>query len=339
MKSLAIGLLLASSLAIGQVGAPPANTAQAIPAPPDESPEFLGPELLSTTEFKRLQSIVDGYVKSDSRGDDGRHSLFLMTSSMSHWFESLDEEWDSHMSGRWTDWEKYSPGSTLQPLCAAMHLQAAAWRARGRGFSSSVTAEGRQLFAERSQQAWKLLMANKDRSSSLPTWYELAINVGDDAGIPAETLEGLFNEGIRRHPGYHPIYFRYVRQFSPRWGGDWKTADAFIVDQSKAKTNKEGDVLYTRLYWLVDQYSGQTQEFFGESLVNWPRMRRGFEQLMAAYPRGARNHASFAAFACRAGDATTYAKLRQKLDAGQFREVAPHNVTIEVCDARFTRET
>jgi hypothetical protein len=126
-----------------------------------------------------------------------------------------------------------------------MHVTA--WRARGKGFSSTVTEEGWRLFKERNQRAWKILIDHKEVSSSLPTWYETAIRIGSDAGLPDDTLRELFDEGIRRHPGYHPIYFAYIRELAPRWGGSYAEADrSFAVT---APVHSDSDELYARMYW------------------------------------------------------------------------------------------
>lgn len=151
-------------------------------------------------------------------------------------------------------------------------------------------------------------------------------------------LAALFEEGIKRFPGYHPLYFSYARQFSPRWGGEYKDADAFIKAQVAAKTNPEGEVLYARLYWLLDQLGGGDPDFFAKSLVSWPRMRAGFDLLMEQFPKSAWNQANYVAFACRAEDAGAYIKWRKTVDAGEFKRAAPPGVSIEVCDARFTRK-
>ena len=201
-----------------------------------------------------------------------------------------------------------------------------------------MTPEGWALFRERNARAWKLIEAAKPKSARLPAWYEEALSIGMDADISPERLTQLFNEGINRFPGYHALYFNYARQFSPRWGGTYADADVFIRTQVAAKTNTEGEVLYSRLYWLIDQFGGGDADFFTASRVSWPRMRAGFELLMKQFPKSAWNQANFVMFACRAGDAGTYAKWRQTVDRNEFYKAAPVGVSLEVCDRRFAVE-
>ena len=97
-------------------------------------------------------------------------------------------------------------------------------------------------------------------------------------------------------------------------------------------------MLYTRLYWVIDQYAAADPDFFEASRVSWPRMRTGFELLMKEFPNSQRNQASFLAYACRARDAVTYAKWRTTVHPGFFQQVAPDGISLDVCDARFMKK-
>jgi hypothetical protein len=342
MKSSAIALFLGAFLC----GAATAQPAPAVPeaAPPEtpaffKEPSWLGQDYFNKDSFAKLDALVADYVKSGTRTDDGRFALYMLTSSLEEWFGLWTAEQDGSTAQKLDAWNKENPGSAMQPIVAAMQMHRTAWRVRGGGYSSTVTEEGWRLFRERDRRAWQILMDHKKESSVIPTWYELAISIGGEIDISDDELRKLFDEGIRRHPGYHPIYFTFARQFTPRWGGNYADADAFILEQTKAKTNPEGEILYARLYWLMDQYEDGSPSFFEDSLVSWRRMRSGFERMMLAYPKSAWNQANFAVYACRARDATTYALLRPKINAGQFQAAAPEGISLEVCDARFMKTT
>jgi hypothetical protein len=345
MKTPAIALwataLFVGIQAMAQVATPPMPPPQP-PRPPVhdfmKDPEWLGHKHFSTWEFAELDALVAGYVKTDQRDEDGRHALNRLTRGMEDFFENQDASRDPKFVQLLKAWDEQIPTSPMQPIVAALHAQSSAWRARGTGYASTVSPEGWRLFNERNRKAWKILMDNKERSSSIPTWYEIAIAVGIDSDVPKGTLRQLFDEGARRHPGYYPIYFNYARPLSLSWGGTWEDMDKFIREESAAKTNKEGDILYTRLYVNADPGANGVASFFEDSLVDWAKMRSGFRKLMAAYPKGERNQAAFAMFACRAKDATTYAMQRPKVDPLKFGDIAPEGVSLEVCDARFMKE-
>jgi len=342
MKPAAIALILSTLLgyatAIAQPVAPNTQTADEQPAFTKE-PGWLGQKYFGEGNYAKLESVVADFTKSKTRTEDGRYALFMLTWQLHNWFEVWGAELDSLMAGHLQTWSKQIPDSALQPIVAAMQMHVTAWRARGKGFSSTVTEEGWRLFSERNKRAWKILIDHKEVSSSLPIWYERAIRIGSDAGLSDDALRELFDEGIRRHPGFHPIYFAYIRELAPRWGGSYTEADTFIREQTAAKAISDGDELYARMYWTLDQIEQGSPSFFQESKMSWPRMRKGFERMMRAYPKSSWNQANFAMFACRAHDGNTYGILRPNIDPGKFKEAAPTGISLEVCDARFMKTT
>jgi hypothetical protein len=320
---------------------PPAQRQAAKPpyVPPEQPENFPIAANLSMGNFAKIDRQVEKFVAARARDVDGRPKLFLL---------ELDFEEHLGLPGTGTNadthrkleaWRQEFPDSAYRPIVEAMIVSASAWRARGNGFSSTVTPEGWKLFHERTGDAWRILMENRRTSSRIPSWYARAISTGLDSGMSTSELRGLFDEGIARHPGYLPIYFSYLRNFAPRWGGSFREADKFILEQVSAPTNADGEALYARLYWLLDQVEGQDTSLFEESAVSWPRMRKAFEALMKDYPDSEWNRANFASFACRAHDATAYGLLRSKVQEVSFWNAAPEGLSLDVCDARFLKPT
>jgi len=335
------GLILATSAAAqvlppSPITIPPSPELEA--APLFKEPVWLGQKYVNEGDFRKLEDLIENLVTTKARNKDGRPELFMLEQGLDEWFEIPRSAGDRYINMKLEGWKREFPTSAYQPIVTAMYMNSAAWRARGNGFASTVTDEGWELFHQLSRNAWFTLINNKETSSRIPSWYSNAISFGLSAGIPAAEISSLFDEGIARHPGYLPIYFSYLRVYAPRWGGTFEDADKFIRDQVTAKTNVDGEVLYTRLYWSLDQYNGQQASLFEESLVSWTRMRKGFEQMMREYPESDWNLANFASFACRAHDATSYGKLRPKVFPVRFEEASPEGISLDVCDARFMKK-
>jgi hypothetical protein len=305
----------------------------------ENSPQVVAPAQVRNSHWQQLDELIDGLAASRDRDRDGQFKLYLATHAIYNYLEANVDPRRISYDDSFGEYGRARPQSAFAPILAAMQLQAAAWRARGHGYASTVTREGWQLFRERNHDAYRLIRASKQRSAKLPTWYEQAIWIGMDANAPDEELAAIFKEGVERFPGYHPLYFAYARRLSLRWGGTYETADAFIRSQVAAQTNSEGDALYTRLYWIVDQYNGGDRDFFENSQVDWKRMRAGFRLLVHAYPQSDWNRENFAVFACRAGDAATYRSLRPSLYLERFQTAAPEGISIDVCDARFMQRS
>ncbi len=334
-----------ASLAIGVIGLGALGAARAMERPTGNfdyltTPQWMGASYFAQGHCEELDALIEKVAASRDRDMDGRYDLEMATEEIADRLNQFgDELSESLQQRRIQDYLHDFPNSAFAPILDAMHMHALAWRARGTGWSSSVTPEGWTLFHDRSKAAWNEMLQAKARSSRLAVWYSEAISIGLDADVPMAQLTALFEEGIARFPGSHAMYFAIERPLSPRWGGDYKPADAFIRAAVASKHNPEGDILYTRLYRQIDHYQGDTADFFTASKVSWPRMRAGFEQMMKAYPNSFRNIASFAIYACRAGDAATYWKLHDAVIEEVFSDFAPAGLSMEVCDARLATKS
>lgn len=339
--STVIRLFAALALMLCQLSS--AAERERIPAPTGQeyfkTPEFLVTRHIGQSEWEELEALITGLATAGQRAEDGRHVLYLVTMSMERYLGGgWNEDQDEQFQVKWEQYRDAVPNSVVAPLVEVFYLRGMAWRARGSDYASKVTPEGWALFKARNAKAMQVLQQSREGSSLIPTWYEQAIEIGIDSGMTGGQLTALFNEAIRRHPGYHGIYFAYLRRYSPRWGGSDPEARRFIEAQVAAPSNVEGEILYTRLYWSYDGLEGRKEDFFKTSFVSWERMRRGFDLLMAEYPASRHNQAAFAAYACRAGDAGTYLKWVKGLTAGEFNAASRRGLTKEICTARMTTQ-
>jgi hypothetical protein len=311
---------------------------EAARAPWRNAPRQRGVAYFKEGNWKKLDELVDSLAASGKRTPDGGWELQSVAAGIESIFRHPLNESDEDLQKKLAAYQRERPESAFAPILSASQLHTLAWRARGNGYSSSVTKEGWKLFRERNDQALKIILAARPRSDRLPIWYFDAIAIGMDANIDDELLTDLFEEGIERFPSYYPIYSAYVKQFAPRWGGTYAAADAFVRAQVSDRPNPEADTLYSYLYQKIDYFDGSEVDFFEESLVSWPRFRAGYEASLQNYPDKL-NKANFVAFACRAGDGSAYMKFRNGITPDDFMEVAPQGITLEVCDERFLTKT
>ena len=188
---------------------------QARLAPFREAPRQRGVAYLNEGNWQELDELVDSLAASGKRSADGGWELQSVTAGISSVFTHTSES-DESMQKKLAAYQRERPESAFAPILLAMQLHATAWRARGGGYSSSVTKEGWKLFRERNKQALKTILAARSRSDRLPAWYVEAIAISLDTNIEDELVTKLFEEGIDRFPGYYAIYSAYVRQFAPR---------------------------------------------------------------------------------------------------------------------------
>ena len=105
-----------------------------------KQPEWLGQQYLGTREWTQLDALVERLAASGERADDGRFQLYLLTRGITDRLEKLDPA-EQDLAAKFAEYRKQVPNSAFEPLLEAMEMHTSAWRARGWGFASSVTAE------------------------------------------------------------------------------------------------------------------------------------------------------------------------------------------------------
>jgi len=225
-------------------------------------------------------------------------------------------------------WAQRSPASRLRPLAMAIRWEGDAWRARGMRYASSTPDEAMQIFRQRLGRATDALAAAEQEGRNSPIWYWTALSVGGATGRPAAQLDALFEEAVAKFPVYQPIYYVRANYLLPKWGGSWEAVDDF-VNASVARTReREGDAFYAWLYVAIAR--AVDGDVFHETHATWPRMKKGFEDMLARHPDPF-NKNLFAHFACSVHDRETTARLLTELGKNSRLGNWSDGVTTESC--------
>ncbi len=280
---------------------------------------------------EQLKKLAGAWNTAACVMDDGRPRLALLSDGI---YAALNQGggWDKGIA-RVDELKKLYPKEAFVALAEVAYWTSYAWDARGGGYASSVSGDGWKLFQERLEKAEKILLETKSYSAQLPTWYDEMITVQSALNRPEDERDRVFVEAVKRYPTYYPIYFTMLDYLSPKWGGTWRTVDNMIkwsVEHTKAQ---EGMTLYARLYWVV---SGDPEvKLFEDTFASWPRMKQGFEDMMARHPKSKWNLNNFAKFACMAGDKETFLKLRAQIGTGVVDAAWPENTSLDLCETKF----
>lgn len=276
-------------------------------------------------EFKKLERMHEEFVSGRIRTLDGRWMAEAMQRGLDGAFWAGDEDMLKKVFLRW---EKELPDSRLLPVARAVLWQRLAWRARGGGTASSVSAEGMQVFRERLRMAGKVLQESEATGKESPIWYWAALVVAGGTGVPAPRFDALFEEAVARFPTYQPLYATRMNYLLPQWGGSYAAVDRFIADSVARTRGSEGDSFYALLY--VDIASKHEGDFFRDTDVSWPRMKSAFEELLVRHPDSL-NKTIFATFACRARDKETTARLLSELGNAAKLGYGSPGISTESC--------
>jgi hypothetical protein len=217
-----------------------------------------------------------------------------------------DELWQVRKQ-RIDEWKKLKPNSITARLVSAAFPIRYAWMARGGGYAGTVSPEGWKLFRERMEEGRKSLEALDAKTRQDAGWYEMMLDVALSQGWPRAKFDALFAEAVEKYPYYTPFYFARMSFYSQRWYGSDEEAKRVAEDAVVRTRDRWGEILYTRLNWAMMDY-----QMFTSGRTDWPRMKSGFEQLIAQYP-DAWNVNNFGKFACLALDLKTLSVLLPKI--------------------------
>ncbi len=289
--------------------------------------------LFSRKRFVDLDALINRYATLQWRLDDGRFKLEGISEFFQDTFGTLANG-ESSIQGQLDPWIAANPKSAGAALAAADAWLVSAWRARGKGLADSVTPEGWRLFDTRLRRSLKVLQDSESFAASNPLWYLEYLQVEHALNIPIEQQMAIYERGIKTFPEFFPLHLEMLESYRPQWQGSVEEEVAFIEAVVAHSPLALRSQMYTRLWLRADQRTGLEVNIFRDMGASWPRMKEGFESLLKAYPNSRYNKSVFASFACVAGDAPTYVRLRAALGNRIFQIAFPPNNSIDVCDAR-----
>lgn len=275
-------------------------------------------------DFAKMERMHDEFLQTGVRAT---HGLFMVESIQSGWDDQFRGDADVYKPF-FDRWQRAVPQSRLRDLLAAIKWQRQAWEARGGASASNVPGESMKLFRERLALAAKALKDSEPSGRESPIWYWVALIVAGSSELPAAQFDSLFEEGVNRFPYYHTLYLTRMNYLLPQWGGSYDAVDAFIAKAVERTREKDGEAFYAWLY--VDVARKFRGDLFTGTLASWPRMKKGFEDMIARYP-DEWNKNLFATFACRARDKETTGRLITELGTAASLGAWSPGFTTESC--------
>lgn len=279
-----------------------------------ETEARLARELFEKQDFTALERLAKRYRQPDQRFASGVWKLSTYHVGLQRAFDIGNRD-----PAYWADrerivgaWLERHPTSPAAHLTHARMLSSRAWSIRGSGYASTVKDADWAPFIALQQQAIDYLQARKELVSVDPFWYELMEHLAIERSWTPEQFFALHDEGIGRYPAYYPLYFAAVRYFAPKWGGDPQSLELYARRVMALAPPRDQYMLYARIYWVASQQEYR-KRLFTDSAVNWPSMKRGFEDIMARYP-AAWNLQAFAYFACQANDRERARELMAQIE-------------------------
>jgi Domain of unknown function (DUF4034) len=268
-------------------------------------------QIYQSSRFSQLDEILFCLIRSPERFQSGKSGA-----SAVYWLfrrempaPGLSPSALSHL----LKWKKEKPQSAFVRFAELRLQYATAWNMRGSNVARDVPTEAWRMFNDALAKTEQAILTAPTELRDNPILHNLHLAVVQDMSESKMSPRAVFDEGVRRWPGYYDFYEVALTRLVPRWGGSWEDVDAFIIHWSKQLAAKEGDSMYARLYISVISAGAHPDE----TRISWPRMKSSLEELVGRYPDTTFKNIA-ASYACRYLD-VTYLKVKlQQIGADQI---------------------
>jgi hypothetical protein len=285
-------------------------------------------------DIENLERLSQLYRSARTRTPSGLWQLTLFYSGMGQAFDSashIEPQQVDRLADVIAQWEARYPQSPAAHIAVAELWIWRAWDARGAGYAGTVQPDAWPVFRADIAKAREALERHKDVASADPQWYQDMLGIAKAEAWGRSRFDALLEEALQREPGFYQTYFAALDYPLPKWHGDIDEIDAFVQDAVKRTRQVEGQGMYARIYWYASQAQFENG-LFAESRVDWPRMKAGFDDVIATWP-DPWNLNNYARFACLAHDGATTRMLIERIGLDVIAEAWGSPSIYAQCDA------
>jgi len=240
--------------------------------------------LLLHAEYDEIDRLADRARSQKSRAIGGAWKLRRIYGGLAVPSGSNPED---HIT-RLKLWIAARPQSITAHVALAGAYIKYAWVARGSGYADTVTPEGLRLFNARIAEARSTLEDSANFTPMCPQWFSEMQTVALAQGWDAKQTADLFAKAVKFEPEYFYFYESYANYLLPKWEGQPGDAAAFAKKSADAVGAQSGDQAGDFLYFEIAGVELQGKNADANvkpSELDWQRLQRGHDALVALYGR------------------------------------------------------
>lgn len=261
--------------------------------------------LFNSRRYNDLDALAQQLQQQRSRfrGGAWRLHVFFGTLSSPGSATATDAAWKAHIA-KLELWAQSSPTSPTPRIAVAQTYLRFAWKARGHGYSNTVTPEAWALFKDRVQAARSTLEQSAVLAENSPHWYLEMQGVALDQQWQRVEFDALAERALAHEPGYQYFALSESNYLLPKWYGKSGDTEQYAAEVADRIGGAEGDAVYFQIAAAINCCK-RTQA----PALSWPRVQRGFAAIESLY--GSTNHQLnvMAFLALHGGDPSTAQEL------------------------------
>ena len=224
--------------------------------------------------------------------------------------EATDADWEAHIA-KIERWSKSRPTSITPQVLLVNAWENYGWKARGTGFSNTVSDDGWKKFHSRVEKATNLLTESARLEEKCPEWYLAALTIARSEGWERAEMEHLFAEGTALEPTYYYLHQAKAGFLLPRWYGNEGEWEQFAETAANSIGGEQGDMLFFTIYSNMMSYHGL--EFMNTHQKDARRLLSGFRAIEKLYGPSPQRINEAALISFFAGDPKTTVELMKRI--------------------------
>jgi hypothetical protein len=239
--------------------------------------------LFDKQDFAGLEDAAASARSRQSRFPGGVWRLYTFYQSVSSPIggsKAGDAAWETQLNIL-KRWEAAYPSSVTARVALAQAFLNFGVRARGPGFSDSVSEEGWEKLGLNTSKAEAKLQEAATLPEKCPHYYAVMLQVALNGGWSKDRTRAMFDEAMRFEPAYYHIYRLYANYLQPKWYGEPGEVEAFATEIANHIGGEEGDFVYFEIGTLLGCGNCGTASSFKS--MSWPRVKNGYAALESRY--------------------------------------------------------
>lgn len=266
-------------------------------------------------DFAALERQNAGFKKPGSFDDEGRLQLMLYRRGLERIYKGKVSNVESYLSevDRMTlEWATTHPQSPLAHILHARALLTHGWSYRGGQYARDVPEQAMRDFQKWLTRAVVYLKDHGDVAFKDSYAHLTLLEIGRALGWDRKQMQAIAAQGLEVNPQDTDIYYEIAFGLVPKWGGDPRSLDDYIRQATARTASLYGTGMYALLYSAAggNQYE---HALFTDSYAEWPKIKQGYEDLLARYPASMEKRNRYAWMACMAKDRTTLLTLLDQI--------------------------
>lgn len=238
--------------------------------------------LFARGAFADLDATADRARTSKDRVVGGVWKLYVFYDAVASPVagdRATNTEWAQQIA-KIQSWVAARPQSATPRIALAQAYRFLAWKARGGGLASTVTAAAWQEFQKQEEMAYKTLVEAEALPEKCPHLYFVLLEIARDQGWDNKQTRAVFDRAIAFEPAYYHYYREYANYLLPKWNGKPGQAEAFAEESYRGIGGRQGAFVYFEIATVIYCACSEADQ---KASLSWPSIKEGFTEMKEQY--------------------------------------------------------